>query len=361
MQLDQLNEPRDLAKFWGKNFSLIFFDEVGEANGLDLIDKLRASLRPAKAVPGRMILIGNPGGPNHATLLKRYVAGTHPWTPTLDPKSGRHFIWCPSTLADNPHIDREAYVAQLRAACVNDAELLKAWLLGDWSAAKGGYFASVIDEERNLVEPWPGIPEDWDDVWLAVDHGSAAPGVCEIFARSPGAIGPDGRFYPAGRLVIVDEVASNEPDSLTRGLGWTTAQTCDAIKEMVDAWAPANWRYRRVPLEGVGDDSMFASDGRASIASEYRAQGVSLFPARKGSRVAGWVAMKQLLADAGLPDKPGLFVSRRCAYWWQTVPHLGRDPRRPEDVSTVGPDHSADCCRYGILRESRVATMTNWF
>ncbi len=103
-----LDEPRDLAKYWGKNFSLIIVDEVGEANGLDLIDKLRASLRPAKGVPGRMMLIGNPGRPNHATVAGALVAGTQPWTPTLDAKCEDIYL-VPETLADNPHIDREAY------------------------------------------------------------------------------------------------------------------------------------------------------------------------------------------------------------------------------------------------------------
>jgi hypothetical protein len=355
-QLDQLAEQKDLAKHWGKNYSLIVCDEVGEANGLDLIDKLRASLRPPLGIPGRMVLIGNPGGPNHATLLRRYVAGTTPWVPRLDPRSGRYFIWCPSTYKDNPHIDQGAYVAQLRAACGNDSELLKAWVDGSWAVAKGGFFASVIDEDRVMTEPWPGIPHDWD-VWLAVDHGSAAPGVCQIFCRSPGAYGPDKRYYARGSMVIVDEMASHQVDDLNKGLNWTTAQTCDAIAEMADTWAPKDApQFRRVPLIGVGDDSMFAVDGRKSIADEYKSYGVALSPARKGSRIAGWTMMKQLLADAGSPDLPGLYVSRRCSYWWSTVPFLPRDVRRPEDLSTTGPDHSADCCRYGLLMQSRRAS-----
>jgi hypothetical protein len=69
LQLDQLSEAKDLGKHWGKNYSLIICDEVGEAYGMDLIDKLRASLRPPLGVPGRLILIGNPGGANHAMLL----------------------------------------------------------------------------------------------------------------------------------------------------------------------------------------------------------------------------------------------------------------------------------------------------
>ena len=84
--VDQLAEPKDLQKHWGKNYSLILCDEVGEYNGLDLIEKLRATLRPPAGIPARMILIGNPVEANHAVLLKRFVAGTTPWTPRVDEK-----------------------------------------------------------------------------------------------------------------------------------------------------------------------------------------------------------------------------------------------------------------------------------
>ena len=47
----------------------------------------------------------------------------------------------------------------------------------------------------------------------------------------------------------------------------------------------------------------------------------------------------------------GLYVSRRCSYFWSTVPYLARDPRRIDDVDSRGPDHAADACRYALGRE----------
>jgi hypothetical protein len=61
--------------------------------------------------------------------------------------------------------------------------------------------------------------------------------------------------------------------------------------------------------------------------------------------------MKRSLADAGKPDKSGLYVSRACDYWWSTVPYLSHDVKRREDLDTHGPDHAADACRYGLLAE----------
>jgi len=69
--------------------------------------------------------------------------------------------------------------------------------------------------------------------------------------------------------------------------------------------------------------------------------------------VAGWQKMKRLLQDAGKPDKPGLYISRACSYWWATVPYLARDTKRVEDVDSSGPDHGADASRYGLSEPPR--------
>lgn len=60
--------------------------------------------------------------------------------------------------------------------------------------------------------------------------------------------------------------------------------------------------------------------------------------------------MRRLLSDAGQPDRPGLYVSRGCEYFWSTVPYLARDLKRVEDVDSSGADHAADAVRYGCLR-----------
>ena len=79
--------------------------------------------------------------------------------------------------------------------------------------------------------------------------------------------------------------------------------------------------------------------------------GVSFDPAKKADRLTGWNVMRRMLADAGKLDVPGLYIARNCSYFWETVPYLGRDQKRVEDVDSLGPDHAADAVRYGCLRE----------
>jgi hypothetical protein len=179
-------------------------------------------------------------------------------------------------------------------------------------------------------------------LYLAHDYGSAAPSCTFVCAVSPGAEGPDGRWYPRDSILLLDELATVEPGSTTRGLQWTTDRLAAAIRDLAQPWGCSP--------SGVADDAIFAQHGSSagSIAEELRRAGVSFEPAGKGSRVGGWQRMRTMLAAAGKPDVPGLYVSRACSYWWETIPVLPRDPRRPEDVDSRAADHAADACRYAL-------------
>ena len=169
---------------------------------------------------------------------------------------------------------------------------------------------------------------------------------------SPGAEW-EGRYFPRDSIVLVDELATVDPDDPNRGMGYTVPRLADEIKELAAKWG--------IRPDGVADDAIFSNhgSGAGSIAEEFKREGVVFRPARKGDRVAGWATMRRLLADAGKPDVPGMYVSRLCGYWWDTVPYLGRDPRRVEDVDTRGPDHAADACRYGCNPPSQEAREIN--
>ncbi|MDQ2696443.1 MAG: phage terminase large subunit [Pseudomonadota bacterium] len=344
-ELGQLEGVADYPKYQGRSFNMLLIDEAGQYPTPDLLDRLRSNLRGPQGIPVRCILAGNPGDAGHGWLSGRFAFKAAPWMPFFEPKSGREWVFCPSTYRDNDQIDRDTYRAQLEASCPNDRELLKAWTEGDWSIVRGAYFATVLDEARNAIDPWPtsGWRErrEWR-FFLAHDFGVSAPSVTYVVGISPGAQGADGRWYPRDSVVLLDELATCEPDSLTRGLGWTIPRLAEEICALAKRW--------KMPASGVADDACFAKGGHAagSIAEEFRAHKVYWRAARKASRQTGWEKMRRLLADAGKPDVPGLFVSRNCTYWWASVPYLGRDPKRADDVDSRQADHAADATRYAI-------------
>jgi hypothetical protein len=199
MELGQLETYADYAKYQGRSFTLLLIDEAGQYPDPALLDILRSNLRGPKGMPIRAIVAANPGGVGHHWLAKRYVFRAAPWAPFLEEKSKRTFVYAPSTFAGNQFIDREQYDEQLLSSCPGDPELLRSWRDGDWTIARGAYFASVLEEERNAVDPWQAVPRGWI-TYLAHDFGSSAPSATYILALSPGGEGPDGKFYPRDSL-----------------------------------------------------------------------------------------------------------------------------------------------------------------
>lgn len=347
MELGQLESHADYTKYQGRSFTLLMVDEAGQYPLPDLLDIMRSNLRGPADMPVRVVVAANPGGPGHHWLAKRYVFQEKPWKPFHEDKSKRQWIYAPSTFIGNQFIDTDQYRDQLQSACPDDPELLRAWIDGDWAVNRGAYFANVIDENRNATAPWDHIPEDWI-VYLCHDFGSSAPSVTYICAVSPGAIGPDGQHYPRDSIVLVDELATNRRENLNAGLGWTVPVMADEIKKWCLEWD--------VKPKGVADDAIFArtGSGAGSIADEFRKEGVTFEPARKADRLTGWNIMRRLLAEAGKPDRPGLYIARHCKYFWDTVPYLARDQKRVEDLESTGPDHAADAVRYGCLRREPI-------
>lgn len=357
MELGQLETASDYQKYQGRSFTLLMIDEAGHYADPALLDKLRSNLRGPKDMPIRQIMAANPGDAGHHWLAQRFVFKGKPWMPFYEDKSKKQWVYAPSTFLDNPFIDRAEYKSQLEASCPTDPELLRAWLEGDWAIARGAFFSSVIEESRNAVDPWEGKPADYyGDKWeyyLSHDYGTAAPSVTFIMAKSPGIEGPDGKFYPRDSVVIIDEIATNEPGSLSKGVNYTIPMLAEEIKDKCHEW--------KIRPQGVADDACFSKGGHSagSIADEFRKNGVTWSPAKKGDRVFGWELMRTMLQNAGKPDKPGLYIARNCEYFWATVPFLGRDQRKTQDVDTKGPDHAADACRYGLLRQKNTVTVTN--
>ena len=140
--LGNLSTQKDVAKWQGQEANLLAVDEITNFTTLRHINMLRANLRGPAGVPTRMIILGNPGGPLHATIARMHVHGRVPWKPyTLD--DGSEWVYAPSTFIDNPTIDQDRYARSIIASAGGDRALSEAWLNNNWNDLAGAFFGDV--------------------------------------------------------------------------------------------------------------------------------------------------------------------------------------------------------------------------
>jgi hypothetical protein len=135
-------------------------------------------------IPMRWRGATNPGGPSHEFIKRRYIKdenGKDPSTPD------RQFF--PAKIDDNPNLDREEYVKQLKESGI-DGLLLDQLLRGDWDAVPGGRFRREWFESYR----WRG------DYCLADGRAEFKPKECRRNGSSPcdpaASISNDGRLRP---------------------------------------------------------------------------------------------------------------------------------------------------------------------
>jgi hypothetical protein len=84
--------------------------------------------------------------------------------------TGLERVFIPSKVDNNQYIDVEEYKQRLRAS--GSAELVRAWLDGDWSVTLGAFF-DCWDSKKHVIAPFQ-IPTKWLR-FRSMDWGSASP------------------------------------------------------------------------------------------------------------------------------------------------------------------------------------------
>ena len=328
-----LLQASDAEKFQGQNISDIVVEEAGNYPDPAPIVKLYGALRSAHGIPTSMVMTGNPGGPGQHWLAERFQILRHP--------GGYHVIdgkrvFIPAKVADNALLleSDPTYIDRLRM--VGSAELVRAWLEGDWSAIEGAFF-DCWSTTRHVVRPFV-IPEHWMR-FSSLDWGYARPSSVGWWA----VVSDDHRVgdltLPRGCLVRYRELyTASEPNI---GMRWTAERLADEI-------------VRLTGNEGVtytvADPAIFAQDGGPSIAERMEGRGLYLRRA-DNTRVAqrgalsGWDQVRGRLVGES-EDRPMLVTFSTCRDSIRTIPMLQHDAHRAEDVDTESEDHAADEWRY---------------
>ena len=339
-----LERIADAAKYQGQNLTDACVEEAGNYPDSAPIDRLYGALRSAHGVPAQLILTGNPGGPGQQWLKARYVdpypSGRKVFERSIAGGRSIKCVYIPSRVQDNKLLlsSDPGYVDRLHL--VGSAELVRAWLEGDWTAIEGAFFGE-FSYERHVIKPF-SIPDHWTRI-RAGDWGSARPFCIGWYAVSDGTI----RGIPKGAMVKYREWYGSKKD-----LSGATVPNVGLKMTAEEVAAGIVSRETKDPKmnDSVLDPSAFAQDGGPSIAERmepvYWRPADNARVARNGA-VGGWDQLRARLK--GTEEGPLLFFFSTCRDTIRTLPALQHDPQRPEDLDTESEDHAADETRYAVM------------
>lgn len=354
-----LERDADAENYQGHSYTRIYVEELGNFPTPDPVMKLMATLRSAKGVPCGFRGTGNPGGPGHGWVKQRYIDPAqggwkvikeefvNPWT--LE-SVVRERIFIPGRITDHNLLGAE-YIANLQMS--GSAELVRAWLEGDWDVIAGAYFPEFSKGKHVLVDA--EFPKEWRR-FTATDWGSSRPFWTGWFVivqkemRAQTATGAQVTLLP-GALVCYREWYGEDKERPSQNIG---------LKLPIEEWAKGVLeRCREDVAYHTVDTSMFAEDGGPSLAE--RAMKVSVKGKRlvlrraDKRRLPGWNQVRyRLRGDAeGMP--PMLFFLACCPDAVRTLAALQHDDaaHKFEDADSDGEDHAPDGIRYGCMSRPR--------
>lgn len=131
LKFGHLAYEADKYSYQGGNYHFIGFDEltqISESNFTYLTSRLRRADK--SHIPCRIRATANPGGIYHKWVKLRFVAKS----------SDKNKIFLPADLFDNPHVDKEDYIATLSELPRVERERL---LSGDWDVEIEGSHVNV--------------------------------------------------------------------------------------------------------------------------------------------------------------------------------------------------------------------------
>ena len=327
LKLRHLENEADADHFQGQQYTWIGWDELTSWTDMKAYHKLKACLRAGAAeVPTKRIRAsGNPGGPNHNNVKSYFIDACDEST-VIQGDDGMTRMYIRSLVTDNKILLQRdpGYIKRLEG--VGDAQLVKAWLEGDWDSFVGQYFTNW-NEPRILVNSFE-IPTHWP-LFGAMDYGEAAPTSFGLYT-----VDYDGNVYRISEYYRANATAS---------------QHAANIVEMIESCPFTGGRY---PQATYCDPSMFVKRRLSEVinhspADVFAEHGIFLTRANN-DRVTGW----RVVNDALIKEQLYVFNGWNDALC-RTMPALPRSSKNPEDLDTTAEDHAADELRYAMMHVYR--------
>lgn len=322
LKLRHIEQETDADHYQGQSYSIILFDELPNWPNLKAYQRLKACLRSVGARHLRIRSTGNPGGVGHQAVKRYFIDVADEGHLYRDSDSGLSRMFIKSQVYDNKILldNDPRYIQRLHE--VGDAELVRAWLEGDWDAIVGAYFASW--NPKNIAVPSFQIPSHWP-LFGGMDYGEAAHTAFALYTSDY-----DGNVYQICEYYRDNASASQHAEGINILIA--SCPFTDGRRPQQIYADPSMWVKRR--LHEVVNHSP---------ADVFEENGLYLSKANN-DRITGW----RVINDALIKQKFYAFMGWNDNLF-RTMPALPRAKNNPEDLDTQAEDHMADCVRYTMM------------
>lgn len=329
-----LESDLDVHDYQGNQYTHIAWDELTNWATDYCYVYLLSRLRSPHGIPCRVVSAGNPGGPGHQWVKRRFIDPSPADTVfkvteminNVKIESTRCFI--PSKLEDNQVLMQNDPRYEQRLAML-PKNLYRALREGDWNVFEGQVF-SEFSTDKHVVEPFPLDP-DWYR-FCSMDWGYSKP-----FSIGWWAVTGD------GRMIRYREWYGSDSGE-NKGIEWSAVAVARKAMEMSAADGVSVM---------VADPACWNNQGTGTTIAEVFEQAGWQMEKAVNDRMNGLMQFHNKLKTKGSDGRPMMLIFNTCTDFIRTIPMLPYDPRHPEDVDTTAEDHVYDDARYAVL--SRLA------
>lgn len=391
-------KPADYDQFHGHEYPFIGWNELTKQPTSYLYDKMMSTNRssfvpekhtprfkngayatwngkPLPDIPLEVFSTTNPNGPGHNWVKRRFIDVAENGVvvkkeiPVFNPRTQQDEIVVKTQVAifgsyrENIYLAPE-YVAELEM--IDDPNLRRAWLYGDWDVVSGGAFDDVWHKPTHVI-PRFYVPHTWR-IDRSFDWGSTHPFSVGWWAEANGeeATLPNGdAFCPhPGSLIQIYEWYGTKEIGTNVGLKMSASDIAEGIKEreiklMSDGW------IKMQPWPGPADNQISNVTDVSVDTTEKKMADVGV-RWTKSNKAAGTNAIglqlvrDRLSAAAKHKEEPGLYFTDNCRATLAILPTLPRDEDKPDEVDDDSETHIFDMVKYRVLAgNNRTATKLN--
>lgn len=339
-----LENEKDAEGYQGWSLTRVYLEEITQFLSLTPMLRLLATLRSPAGIRCQMKATCNPGGPSHFAVKSMFI-DNGPNIIVRDPETGLTRVFIPSRVADNPALLRNdpGYINRLKG--VGSAQLVKAWLEGDWDVVEGAFFPEY-SKARHVIEHFP-VPNHWVK-FRSMDWGSAKPFSVGWWTVVQDTFEQRDRLIPRGAIIRYREWYGAQPGFANQGLKMPADEVAKGIKER-----ETHNGKREYVAYGILDPAAYAvisgpSIGETMSRNEVHFRRADNIRVSRDRRMGGWDQLRMRLKgnDDG---QPMIYFTDHCPTICRTLPMMVHDTTNPEDLDTDMEDHAVDETRYACM------------